>query len=247
MQYEGHAFNESFEKGKASGSIKTSREGIVFRNDQAEVLLPLHGIQLELGGAQNRILFITNPAIPGWKIYTTDHSILKDPALANNLNVQDKVKGVKKKKSISRLVGLTVFTMLFLGGWGLWLLKDAFVVKVTEQIPVEWETKLGDSAYTQVTAGKNIIEDDNLQKDLENLVDPLLKAANNDNYKFRFHIIEDSTLNAAAFPGGHVMIHTGLILTLEKPEDLLGVLAHEIAHVNRRHSMQRLVNMAGMS
>ena len=246
MHYEGHAFHESFESGKASGRISVNREGILFRNDETDVLLPLNGIKFELGGAGNRILFITSPSVEGWKLYTTDTSIIKDPAIASNISVQEQVKGIKKKKNTGRMVGLVVLAMLFFAGWGLWLLKDVFVVKVADQVPPEWEQKLGEVAYNSFTAGRNVIEEEHLQKDLEAIVSPLLKVAQNENYDYMFHIIEDPTLNAAAFPGGHVIIHTGLILKTEKPEDLLGVLAHEIAHVNGRHSVRQLINTAGL-
>ena len=246
MEYEGSAFNTTFAKGKSSGSIHVSSEGIFFSNQQAEILLPLSGLGFELGGASNRILFITNTAAPDWKIFTSDQNLLKDPILSKNVALQQQLQGLKAIKKKGRMFGLAILAAMILGCWGFWFLKDFFVEKVTSQIPVEWEVKLGESAYEQFTAGKNIIDNEDLQKDLEALVAPLLKAVDNGNYKFQFHIIEDSTLNAAAFPGGHLIIHTGLILALERPEDLLGVLAHEIAHVNRRHSMQRLVNMAGM-
>ena len=246
MHYEGHAFNELFEKGKASGRITLNREGFTFRNDQAEITLPLNGIKIEMGGQGKRLVFITHPNYENWKLYLTDRSILKDPVIASNIHLQEQIKGIKVKKSHGRVISLVVLAILILGGWGIWALKGVFVKEVTHQIPVEWETKLGDSAFDQMAGGRVIIKDEELNKDLNTLVAPLLEAADNGKYKFRFHIVEDSTLNAAAFPGGNVIIHTGLILTVEKPEDLLGVLAHEIAHVNRRHSMQRLVNMAGM-
>lgn len=246
MHYEGHAFNESFESGKASGRISVNREGILFRNDETDVLLPLSGIKMEMGGAGNRILFITHPAVEGWKLYTTDKSIIKDPAIATNLSVQQQVKGMNKKKHTGRLVALVVLALLFFAGWGLWLLKDAFVAKVADQVPPEWEQKLGEVAYNSFKTGRNVIEEEHLQKDLEAILAPLLKVAQNENYDYMFHIIEDPTLNAAAFPGGHVIIHTGLILKTEKAEDLLGVLAHEIAHVNGRHSVRQLINTAGL-
>ena len=246
MHYEGHAFNEMFESGKASGRISLNREGFTFRNDDADVLIPLNGIKLEFGGSGNRIIFITNPAVPDWKIYTTDKSIIKDPAIANNMHVQQQLKGISKKKNATRLISLVLLAVLFFAGWGLWFLKDIFVAKVADQVPPEWEQKLGEVAYSSFTAGRNVIKEEQLQKDLEAIVAPLLKVAQNPNYEYMFHIIEDSTLNAAAFPGGHVIIHTGLILKTEKPEDLLGVLAHEIAHVNGRHSVRQLINTAGL-
>ncbi len=246
MHYEGHAFNESFESGKASGRISVNREGILFRNDETDVLLPLAGIKFEIGGAGKRILFITNPSVEGWRLYTTDQSIIKDPAIATNMHVQQQVKGIKKTKHTGRLVALLVLALIFFAGWGLWALKDVFVAKVADQVPPEWEQKLGEVAYSSFKTGRNVIEEENLQKDLEAIVGPLLKVAQNENYDYMFHIIEDPTLNAAAFPGGHVIIHTGLILKTEKAEDLLGVLAHEIAHVNGRHSVRQLINTAGL-
>lgn len=246
MKYEGHAFHESFDNGKASGSISVTREGVTFRNDNADVLLPLTGINIELGGSGNRIIFITSPSIPDWKIYTSDQSILKDPAISGNMHVQQQISGVKKKKHIGRLITLIILGVLILGSWGIWLLKDVFVNKIADQVPPEWEQQLGEAAYGAFKTGRHVIEEENLQADLEKMLAPLLAVAQNENYDYMFHIIEDPTLNAAAFPGGHVIIHTGLILKVEKAEDLLGVLAHEIAHVNQRHSVRQLINTAGL-
>ena len=91
----------------------------------------------------------------------------------------------------------------------------------SEQIPVEWEQKLGDSAFNQFTAGRRLLTDEELLEQFDELIDPILVTADNGRFDYKFHIIEDSTLNAAAFPGGNMIIHTGLILTLETPEQLL--------------------------
>ena len=246
MHYEGHAFHESFDSGKASGRISVNREGVSFRNDNADVLLPLNGLQIETGGAGKRILFITNPSIPGWKLYTSDKLLIKDPALVNNMSVQQQLSGLKKQKNTGRLVGLVVMAILFFAGWGIWAVKDIFVAKLADQVPPDWEVSLGEAAYSAFTNGKNIITKEDLQNDLEKIIEPLLKVAKNEHYDYMFHIIEDPTLNAAAFPGGHVIIHTGLILKVNRTEDLLGVLAHEIAHVNKRHSVRQLINTAGL-
>ena len=41
-------------------------------------------------------------------------------------------------------------------------------------------------------------------------------------------------------------IHTGLILKADSPEEVLGVMAHELAHVEEQHSMRNLVEMVGL-
>ena len=58
--------------------------------------------------------------------------------------------------------------------------------------------------------------------------------------------MRDPVLNAFAVPGGKVVLHSGLILAAESPEEIAGVLAHEIAHVTRQHSMRQLVSTLGL-
>ena len=162
------------------------------------------------------------------------------------MHIREQLLSVKKKKYKLTLFGLLLAGVLFFGAWGAWSLKDIFVVKAADQVPPQWEQKIGAVAYEAFSSGRRIVDDEKIQQDLEKLVSPLLQVAGNENYDYNFHIVEDSTLNAAAFPGGHVIIHSGLILKVKKPEDLLGVLAHEIAHVNCRHSIRQLINTAGL-
>jgi predicted Zn-dependent protease len=66
-------------------------------------------------------------------------------------------------------------------------------------------------------------------------------------YDYKLEIIDnDSTLNAFAVPGGYVYLYTGLIKYLDSEAALAGVLAHEIAHVERRHATQRITNAYGL-
>ncbi len=53
-------------------------------------------------------------------------------------------------------------------------------------------------------------------------------------------IHRDDVLNAFCTPGGYVYVYTGLIHYLDHPDDLAGVLGHEIAHAELRHSAIRL-------
>ncbi len=60
-------------------------------------------------------------------------------------------------------------------------------------------------------------------------------------------IHDDETLNAFATPGGYIYIYTGLIKFLDRSDDLAGVLGHEIAHSDRRHSIKQLQAQMGIS
>ena len=60
-------------------------------------------------------------------------------------------------------------------------------------------------------------------------------------------IIHDNTIqNAFATPGGHIYVFSGLIKYLDDENELAGVLGHEIAHADRRHSTQQLGRQYGM-
>lgn len=58
----------------------------------------------------------------------------------------------------------------------------------------------------------------------------------------RILIVRDSSMkNAFAFPGGHIVVYTGMLAMLESQEEWMGLLAHEGGHVHLRHGMRRVV------
>ncbi|NQZ59930.1 MAG: hypothetical protein HRT88_20955, partial [Lentisphaeraceae bacterium] len=215
MNYEGHAFHKDFPKGKASGTISTTPQGILFKNGSCAITLPYNGIDIELGGAANRIIFIQHTNEPDWRLYTSNQSILQDPILKTRIGSMTQIKKIKSKKRWLKTFTLSVSALIVLSICGLWTLKTPIVNKISDQVPVAWEEKLGETGYSAFISGKNIIEDEQLQADLEKMAASLLEAMDDKRYEFKFHIIEDSTMNAAALPGGHGIIHSGLILNVK--------------------------------
>lgn len=67
-------------------------------------------------------------------------------------------------------------------------------------------------------------------------------------YNYQIEIIhDDSTLNAFATPGGYVYLYTGLLKYLDSEAALAGIIAHEVAHCERRHATRRLTAYYGIS
>ncbi|OGU55915.1 MAG: hypothetical protein A2V66_18395 [Ignavibacteria bacterium RBG_13_36_8] len=67
-------------------------------------------------------------------------------------------------------------------------------------------------------------------------------------YSYQLEIIDnDTTLNAFAVPGGFVYVYTGLLKYLDSEAGLTGVVGHEIGHVEKRHSTQRITKAYGLS
>jgi predicted Zn-dependent protease len=60
-------------------------------------------------------------------------------------------------------------------------------------------------------------------------------------------IDDDEVLNAFAAPGGYIWVYTGLVRFLDTEDQLTGVLGHEIAHADQRHSTEQLTKLYGVS
>ncbi len=58
---------------------------------------------------------------------------------------------------------------------------------------------------------------------------------------------DDKTLNAFCTPGGYIYLYTGLIKYLDSEDQLMGVLGHEIAHADERHSTEQLTKQYGIA
>ena len=69
-----------------------------------------------------------------------------------------------------------------------------------------------------------------------------------DDFAWRLKIIkDDSTLNAFCTPGGFIYVYTGLIKYLKSKDELAGVMGHEMAHADRRHTSRSMQNQYGIT
>ena len=68
-----------------------------------------------------------------------------------------------------------------------------------------------------------------------------------DKFEWELHVIaDDSQMNAFCAPGGYIFIYTGILKYLQAEDQLAGVLGHEMAHADRRHSTDRLTQDYGI-
>jgi predicted Zn-dependent protease len=86
---------------------------------------------------------------------------------------------------------------------------------------------------------------------LENIKNNILNGGGVDNkdvFEWQLFIINDpNTLNAFVTPGGYIYVYTGLIKFLQNEDQLAGVMGHEIAHADKRHSTTNLTKKYGVS
>jgi predicted Zn-dependent protease len=69
-----------------------------------------------------------------------------------------------------------------------------------------------------------------------------------DEFDWEVYLIDDPhTLNAFAAPGGYMFFYTGLVDYLDMEDHFAGVMGHELAHADRRHSTQQLTKAYGVA
>jgi Zn-dependent protease with chaperone function len=66
-------------------------------------------------------------------------------------------------------------------------------------------------------------------------------------FPLRVIVIRNSDANAFALPGGYIYVHQGLVEKSERPDELAGVIAHEIGHVANRDGTRSALQAAGLS
>jgi len=103
-------------------------------------------------------------------------------------------------------------------------------------IPVREEIKWGNQFYESILSDKEI---DSSATELVKKITEHYSMSNQ--YPIKIAVVEDTTVNAFAMPGGHIVIYSGIISTMKHPDELFALLGHEATHVNQRHSLQMML------
>jgi predicted Zn-dependent protease len=108
-------------------------------------------------------------------------------------------------------------------------------VVASDTLTIDKELIVGKAVMRQLRGQAPIIHDPVINEYIQDLGNKLVIQADNAKFPFSFFTINNSTINAFAFFGGHVGIHSGLITQADSESELASVFAHEVAHVTQRH------------
>jgi predicted Zn-dependent protease len=193
-------------------------------------LYPGEQVRLERGAPIAEVLFIDDPAFL---------SVLRElaPGLASLIHDPARRPHRIAWTAFAAVAAAGLLVALF--RWGVPL----FAALVTEWVPVSWEVRLGEAVVDHLVPAENRCDDPILQQRLDELASVLTAEAPSP-YEVRLIIAEDDELNAFAAPGGTIVILTGLLKRTTRPEELAGVMAHEVQHIVRRHSTRAILHHA---
>jgi Zn-dependent protease with chaperone function len=255
LEYPATAFSPDGSGGPKACRLKLGARALqVLQDDKTAAEWEYRSLEFDHAGENGELLLIT----PGKPAKIIGSVTVRETELRMALSVRvppaqrdflihfgDRFQtNVRRKWRNLTLAG--VITVLFCGGiyWGVtsgataWVL-DHFSVKQE----VAWSTKLP-PAWGQF--GTPLPETDPSFKAVQSILDRL-KAAIPDNpgYPFKLYVIKNKEMNAMALPGGTVVVLTGLLEQADSPEEVAGVLSHEMTHVLKRHVIRQVVHNLG--
>lgn len=189
------------------------------------------------GSTGQKTLYLKNPdVIQAFRQMAPDH--MSRP-------LEQAAEQVRQARQRHRVVwGLVSGTVLVVV-LGLWFGSDALVELAVNRIPVEWEQKLGESAYREFLAGQDVMKDGLAVAVVREMTQRLASHVPNNPCRFEVTVVKSDVVNAFALPGGYVVVFTGLMKKAESPEEVAGVLAHELNHVLQRHGLERIIKQLG--
>src|SRR5690554_4577160 len=106
-------------------------------------------------------------------------------------------------------------------------------------ISTQQEQQLGADYASQINAQLPIVNDAQVNAYINDL-GRQIAAAGDRHIPYRFYIVNAEQVNAFAVPGGYIYVNRGLIEATDNMSELAGVLAHEIGHVEERHSVEQM-------
>ena len=102
------------------------------------------------------------------------------------------------------------------------------------------EVQLGKQMQQQVRKEVPVVPDAAVAEYVRSIGRRLVAKAGGPGYPYSFTVANQREINAFALPGGPVWVHRGVILAARNEAQLAAVMAHEIAHVSRRHAADRM-------
>jgi len=190
-----------------------------------------------VGPAGQRTLYLKNPdVIRAFRQAAPDQLTMPLERAA------EQVRHVRRRhRMVWGIVGGSLLALVL----GLWFGSDLLVELAVDRIPIEWEQKLGESAYRDFLAQQDVVKGGPSVDAVKEITQRLASQVRNNPYTFNVTVVKSDVVNAFALPGGYIAVFTGLMKKAESPEEVAGVLAHELNHVLQRHGLERIVKQLG--
>jgi predicted Zn-dependent protease len=188
-------------------------------------------VRLEHGGTLGQALVVASPAF-----LAALHAVA--PAAGGRFHHPAR----RRRRGALTLLAVIAVVAIVAGlhRWGIPAVADLVAMRV----PVSWETRLGEAVLDELAPPERRCGTPGGTAALDGLVTSLTRPLGALPQSFRVHVLDAPQINAFALPGGHVVLLRGLVEGVGTPDELAGVLAHELQHVLHRHALRAVLRHA---
>ena len=234
---DGDFFNPGSSKAETASILINNKAVSVFKGDECLYhLLKVQSVQ------DNKSIFFENGSL-----FVTKEELNAIDLKSLIPKTELILKNIDKFRLKSVFIILLTIIILLIGYRFLFISFSSTLVYL---FPHNWEKKIGESTYK--TLSSTILEKSEIPEkrkaDLRQKSQKVFKHSNlYKNPEIKFNKSNILGPNALALPGGPIIITDDLVKLLKDDELILAVIAHEIAHIKERHSLQQIVEIAGLS
>lgn len=218
--------------------------------EEIEERVPAHALTFRSGGYDGRQWLLEWPAAEGrGSLHLADaesaRRLLVDAPLEVSRRFEDSLSESLRRDRHFRagLALLAILCLLPVAAIGLiWSKADTIAAWAADRISLAHEQALGDLAFAQMRASLKLRQEGPAPELVRDLGARLTAGSR---YRYRWLVADNPEVNAFAMPGGYVVVYTGLLKAADNAEEVAGVLAHEVQHVERRHALRNLIHDLG--
>ncbi len=107
-------------------------------------------------------------------------------------------------------------------------------------ISKEQEIEMGRKTAIELEQKYGLYPDRAMQERVNRLGQELVKYCGRQDLEYSFKVLNDDSINALAAPGGFIYVFKGLVDYMPSDAELAGVLAHEVSHVVKKHTIGQM-------
>ncbi|MFM7217443.1 MAG: M48 family metallopeptidase [Bacteroidota bacterium] len=141
----------------------------------------------------------------------------------------------------------SLIVVLFISAWQALSLIHWIRVLGIERFQQESLEQLSDLFWNTLSGTQQEVDDPVVTAPIDSILDKICTANGLDRSIVKAHLVLSEEVNACALPGGHLVVFSALIKDCKSANELAGVLAHEVGHIEKGHVTKKLIREFGTS
>lgn len=247
--YNAQAWKDSDEESQSGGFV-CADQAARFTGEARAIDLEYEDLELEIRGGKRPCVEFSNPEKSDWTVNVPGHGILTERALRGRTPIRRQIEEYEDSKDgAKRLLATVLFFVGFIGLSAFaGVMVEAAMPKMVGLVPQSYEKQMTEEAMPELLAfSPSPYEATNTVAQLHTLLNRICPKETRGEYEFKLHLLESPIPNAMAMPAGTILVYTGFLEQADSTEEVAGVLAHEVAHVMKRHGLRKTMASAGPS